>query len=119
MSDMSDILALGLAVFVDINGDALGYRVGTSGSFTALPGFTINHDRIGEPQYDDDDRVMAQRETATVKGPLAPVLVKGYQVQDSGGSTWAIESVKSDQQQVCTLWREVVAEHGPDRKDNA
>ncbi len=120
MSDMSDILAAGLAVLAEIEGHSLDYRTTEAGAWVALSGFCLNEQRVGEPQYDSDDQVTEQKRIATLKGPVSPAIAKDYQIRDNTtGRTWAVESVSFSQQQVCILWRTEVGAHGPDLKDQS
>lgn len=120
MSDMSDILAAGLAALAEIEGHSLDYRTTDVGAWTALTGFVLEEQRVGEPQYDSDDHVTEQKRIATLKGPTSPAIAKDHQVRDNTtGRIWAVESVSFSQQQVCLLWRTEVGTHGPDRGDQA
>ncbi len=120
MSDMSDILAMGLQVLTDVTGGDLEYRTTEAGNWADLPGFTLEEQRVGEPQYDEDDHVVGQRRIATLKGPRTPALVKDYEVRDNvTGRIWAVEAESNSQQGVYTLWRTEVGTHGPDRGGEA
>jgi hypothetical protein len=120
MSDLDDILAFGLSVLADHKGEDLSWRAGESGDFTALTGFCLEVDRVGEPIYDEDDHATVQKRTATLHGPLTPALSQGGQVRDGkGGKDWSIESVKLGNKQVCLLWRHEVLGTGPDRGGQA
>lgn len=120
MSDMDDMLALGLSTLATTKGEDLSWRAGESGGFTALTGFCLEVDRVGEPVFDEDDKATVQKRTATLHGPLTPVLSQGGQVRDGkGGLDWTIESVKLGNKQVCLLWRHEVLATGPDRGGQA
>jgi hypothetical protein len=120
MSIMSDILASGLAALAEIEGHNLDYRTTENGSWVALSGFCISEQRVAEPQYDADDHVTEQKRLATLKGPVSPTIVKGYEIRDNTtGRTWAVESVSFSAQQVVILWRTEVGAHGADRGDQA
>jgi hypothetical protein len=117
MSSMSDILAAGLSVLSTVKGESVGYRTGTTGSFTALPGWTITQDRTQPEFHDADGGADVVRRTATLKGPLSPALAKGYQIEDGTTSlVWAVQGVTFDQQQICLLELVVVDQFAPDRK---
>lgn len=120
MSMMSDILAQGLSVLATFKGLNLDYRTSEVGAWTALTGFDLIEQRVPEPQYDADDHVVEQKRLATLKGPVSPAILKGYEIRDNTtGRTWAVESVSFSQQQVVILWRTEVGEHGADRGDQA
>jgi hypothetical protein len=120
MSDMDDILALGLEVLADHKGEALSYRAGESGDFTALVGFCLEVDQVPEPQYDEDDKVTVVKWSGRMHGPLTPVLATGMQIRDGkSGKDWAIESARLGNKQVCMLWRHEVVATGPDLKDQS
>jgi hypothetical protein len=120
MSIMDDILAAGLSSLATIKGEDLSWRAGESGSWTDLTGFCLEVDRVGEPVYDEDDKVTLIKRTATLHGPLTPVLSQGGQVRDGkGGLDWSIESTELGNKQVCLLWRHEVLATGPDRGGQA
>lgn len=120
MSDMSDILSVGLAVLAEFNGDSLDYRTTEAGAWVALSGFAINEQRVSEPQYDSDDQVTEQKRIATLKGPATPAIAKNHQIRDNTtGRIWAVESVSFSQQQAIILWRTETGAHGPDLKDQS
>lgn len=116
MSSMSDILANGLAALATAKGESVGYRTGTSGSFTALTGFVLIQQRVPEPSFSDRDEQEQQIFNAVLKGPLSPAMAIGYQIQDTvTGYVWAVRSIKNDVQQVCTLERTEATSFTPDR----
>lgn len=120
MSDMSDILAMGLSALAAVTGANLEYRTTSAGAWVALSGFVLEEQRVGEPQYDEDDHIVGQRRIASLKGPRTPALVKDYEVRDNvTGRTWAVESESNSQQGVYTLWRTEVGAHGPNRGGHA
>jgi hypothetical protein len=117
MSTMSEIFATGLAQLATVKGESVGYRVGTSGSYTTLTGFVLNIDRLPAPAMDPDHQSQETLITATLKGPVTPLLVRGYQVKDNvSGITFAVESVKIDTQQVVILNSINTQQFAPDRK---
>ena len=106
MSIISDALTKGLAALATAKGETVGYRVATSGAFTALNGFVLIQQRVPEPTFSDSDEQEQQTFSATLKGPASPAMVVGYQIQDTiTGYVWAVRSIKNDVQQVCTLAR--------------
>lgn len=120
MGDLDDQLAYGLSCLASTKVEALSYRAGESGDFTALTGFCLEAERVGEPQYDEDGKAYIQKFTATLHGPLTPVLSEDGQIRDAkGGKDWAIESVRRGNKQVLLLWRHEVLATGPDRGSKA
>ncbi len=107
MSTMSDALAAGLAALASIKGDALTWCATQAGSYAALTGFVIHVDRVEPVRMDDNQHIEKLIETATVKGPLTPVLARGYYIKDTLNSNlvWYVEAVKVDQQQVARCRR--------------
>ncbi len=102
MSTMSDALAAGLAALATIKGDALTWCATYGGTYAALTGFVIHVDRVEAVRMNDERHIEEQEETATVKGPLTPLMVVGYFIKDTLNSNriWYIEGLKVDQQQV-------------------
>ena len=116
MSVISAILTKGLSALSTAKGESVGYRVGTSGGFTALPGFVLTAQRVPAPEYNQEEQAEKQKHTASLKGPVAPLLVRGYQVEDTvTGFVWSVRSVKIDVQQVCVLERVEAITFTPDR----
>ena len=114
---MSDALAAGLAALASIKGDVLTYCATQNGTYTALTGFVIHVARV-EPIRDGGERHIEElQESATVKGPLTPVLARGAFIKDTlnGNTIWYIEAVKTDQQQVATCRRTTQLDATPDR----
>jgi hypothetical protein len=117
MSTASDILAAGLATLATVHGHSVSYRTGTSGSFTALPGFLLIQDRPQPHGFDGDREMETQTRGATLKGPLMPALADGYQVKDEiTGIIYACYDPKVEAQQIARLERVTVKEYGADRK---
>jgi len=120
VSDIGTILAAGLSSLSTLKGDSLGYRISTSGSFTALTGWCLHQARVDEPIFDESSNAEIQNRTAILKGPISPVMAKGYQIYDYVTSlTWAVESAKLDVQQVCSLKLQVTIKRTPDRQGAA
>ncbi len=117
MSTMSDALAAGLAALAAIKGDALTWCATYGGSYAALTGFVIHVDRVQPAIMNDSRHLEEQEETATVKGPLTPALVRGYFVKDTLNSNriWYVEAVKVDQQQIARCRRVNQLDATPDR----
>ena len=115
MSTMSDILASGLSVLATVRSESLSYCATVGGTYTALTGWVLTIDRIPAPVFNDQAQAGEVAQTATLKGPLSPALQRGWFITDGNGDKWAIEGVKTEQQQVCTLARTKVTKRGPDR----
>lgn len=116
MSVISDMLARGLSVLATAKSESVAYRPGISGGFTALTGFVLIQQRVAAPIFDDAQEQEEQRLSATLKGPLSPVLFRGYQIQDTvTGLIWAVQSNKTDVQQVCQLELVKVTQFTPNR----
>lgn len=123
MSVFSTLLTTALSVISTNKSEALSYATAAGQSFTSMTGFVIHQDRIAAPVYNENGRVIAQRMTGYVKGPVTPLMALGYQIKDSTPATpltWAVEGVKIEQQQIITIWREErVGVNSPDRGANA
>ncbi len=117
MSDMSTLLASAIASLATTKGDSLTYCATLSGSYTALTGFIIHVDRVQPVTMNDSRHTEEQEETATVKGPSTPALVRGYFVKDvtNGNKVWYVEAVKFDQQQIARCRRVNQLDATPDR----
>lgn len=116
MSTIGDNCTRAHAILATAKGESLQYATALTGSLATLTGFVLHQDRIGEPVYNDRDIAEAQQFTATLKGPVTPVLAIGYKVKDLvTGFEWAVESSKIDTQQVCRLMRRIDIVHGPNR----
>ncbi len=102
MSTISDALATALSTIGTAKGEALTYATTLAGSYTPLTGFVIHIDRVQPAIMNDSRHIEEQEETATVKGPLTPVLARNYFVKDTinGNKLWLVEAVKFDQQQI-------------------
>ncbi len=122
-TQLQSAMASALASLATFKGEALSYATAHGQSFTALTGFVIHPDRVAAPVYDEHGRVIAQKRSAYLKGPVSPLLAIGYEIKDSSPTTpvvWAVEGIKLDQQQIVTLSRqEVVGVYGPDRGASA
>ncbi len=117
MSMISRALANGLATIARAKGESVGYRTGTSGAYTALSGFVLQIDRLPPPTMDSDHDAQETLITATLKGPVTPVLAQGYQVRDDvSGITFAVQSLKLDVQQICILHSIDTQRLAPDRQ---
>jgi len=117
MSVFSIALAAAHAALATAKGESIGYRVGTSGAFTTLAGFILIQDRVPAFSQDGDHHDEVQVRSGTLKGPVTPAMVKGYQIQDTiTGYVWSVQAVKIDSQQVCLLELTQVGTLGPDRK---
>jgi hypothetical protein len=117
MSVISDALTRGLSFLATAKGESVSYRLGTSGSFTALVGFVLTLDRVQGQEYDDNVDAYVMKRTGILKGPVTPQLGKGYQIKDNiTGLTYAVEDVKIDVQQVCPVMLIDTTTLGPDRK---
>jgi hypothetical protein len=123
VSVISSALASALSAIATAKGEVLSYATAHGQSFTALTGFVIHQDRVGEPTHDDQGRVVSQVRRAVLKGPVSPLMAKGYEIKDSKPTTpivWAVEGVKIEEQQIVTLMREErVGPYGPDRGASA
>lgn len=123
MSIVSNAMTTAHSLLSTYKGCSLAYATVAGGSFTALTGFDIIQERVSAPIYDENNRVVAQRRTAYLKGPVSPLMALGYQIKDSAPATpvtWAVEGVKIEAQQIVTLWREErVGNYGPDRGASA
>lgn len=123
MSLMSNALTTALSTISDAKAESLSYATTVNGSYTALDGFVIHQDRIPAPVYDDLGNVVKQRFTGYLKGPVTPLMVRGYFIKDSKPATaltWAVEGIKIEEQQIVTIWREERAGvAGPDRGASA
>jgi hypothetical protein len=116
MSTISTALATALSALATAKGESLTYATTIGGSHSVLTGFVLHQDRIAEPSYDEHDRADSQKMTAILKGPASPAMAIGYEIIDTVTTWhWAVESVKSDVQQVCRLMRRVPITHGPNR----
>lgn len=115
MSAMSDILATGLSTLSSTRSESLSYSSTLAGSYTALTGWVLIIDRLPAPVFDDQAQSGEVAQTATLKGPLSPALQRGWFITDGNGQKWAIEGVKTEQQQICTLMRTKVTTRAPDR----
>lgn len=115
MSGMSDILASGLSLLSSVRSESLSYATTLAGSYTALTGWVLTIDRLPAPVFSDQAQVGEVVQTATLKGPVTPALARGYFITDGNGQIWAVEGVKTEQQQVCTLMRTKVTTRAPDR----
>ena len=119
MSTMSDILATGLATLSTLRSDTVSYSTTKGGSYTALTGWVLIIDRIPPPVFNDQTQAGESQQTATLKGPLTPALLRGYFILDGNGDYWSVEGVKTEQQQICALMRTKVTKRGPDRAGTA
>lgn len=115
MSTMSDILASGLSLLSSVRSDAPSYSATYGGSYTALTGFVLIIDRLPAPAFNEQSQAGEIAQTATLKGPLSPVISRGQFVKDGNNDIWSVEGVKTEQQQICTLMRAKVTKRGPDR----
>jgi len=112
---MSTILASGLASLSTDRGESLSYCATLAGSYTALTGWVLTIDRVQGPVFADQGQGGEVAQTATLKGPVTPAMVRGYFITDGNSQKWAVEGVKTEQQQVCTLSRTKVTIRAPDR----
>lgn len=112
---MSDILAAGLSALATVRGDTLSYCATLGGSYTALTGWVLIIDRLPAPAFNEQSQSGEIAQTATLKGPLSPALQRGWFITDGNSQKWAIEGVKTEQQQICTLMRTKVTTKSPDR----
>lgn len=119
MSTMSDILASGLSALSSARSESLSYCATLAGSYTALTGWVLTIDRLPSPLFEGKSQADEVAQTATLKGPLTPVMARGYFITDGNSQKWSIEGVKTEQQQICTLMRTKVTKRGPDRGDAA
>lgn len=123
MSVLSEGLASALSAIANASGASLEYATSSGGAFTALVGFVIHQDLVGDPTYDSSDRVVAQARRGFLKGPLTPALALGYRIKDltqTPNITWAVEGVMFEGQQIAALSRqERVGVAGPDRGASA
>lgn len=115
MSTMSDILASGLSLLSSVRSDAPSYSATFAGTYTPLTGFVLIIDRLPAPAFNEERQAGEIAQTATLKGPLTPALSRGQFVKDGNNDIWAVEGVKAEQQQICTLMRTKVTKRGPDR----
>jgi hypothetical protein len=70
---------------------AVYYRVGTSGTFLALPGAILNTDPPVSVSYDEDEGGETQMHTGTLLCRLtSTVLSIGDQVRDHQNQVWAV-----------------------------
>ena len=115
MSTMSDILAAGLTVLSGTRSESLTYCATLAGTYAALTGWVLTIDRLPAPVFDGQSQVGEIAQTATLKGPLTPVLARGNFITDGNGQKWSVEGVKTEQQQICTLMRTKVTTRAPDR----
>lgn len=116
MTTISDAIAAALTSLATAKGESLGYRTGTSGSFTTLTGWVLHRDNFPQAAFDEKQSAERYEQTGTLTGPSgSPAMVAGYQVQDGNSAAWVVESVMVDQQQVCLLRRIVTRQLGPDR----
>jgi len=84
---------------------------------TALTGFVLNIDRLPGASEDVDHQRESMVISARLKGPVTPLMVKGYYVKDNiSGTVFAVQSVKLDVQQSCLLESIKVTNLTPDRK---
>ncbi len=113
-------MASALSAISSFDGVTLGYRTGTSGAFTTLTGFVLHKDRLPQSQFDDRGELESTLQTATLKGPLSPSLVKGYQIQVDSSATdiWSVENVMVKGQQIALLHRRPIHTLAPDRGQN-
>lgn len=112
---MSDILASGLSMLATVRSESLSYCSTVGGTYTALTGWVLLIDRLPAPVFNDENQAGEVQQTATLKGPLSPALQRGWFIKDGNNEIWAVEGVKGEQQQVCTLMRTKVTKRGPDR----
>lgn len=120
MSAIGDAIAPGLAALSTLKGESLGYRTGTTGSFTALSGFCLHQARGEAPMFDETHASEVQKRLATLKGPVTPAMARGYQVKDLiTGIIYAVQFVKIDVQQVCALEEREPTKRTPDRHGSA
>jgi hypothetical protein len=115
---MSGILAAGLAQLATAKGESIGYHATSpTGPFGALTGFVLNIDRLPPLTQDPDHEQEIVLTTGHLKGPVTPLMVRGYYVKDNvSGTVFAVQSVKLDVQQSCLLESVQVATFTPDRK---
>ena len=123
MTLFSSAMTTALGIISTARGETLQYATSAGGSFTSLSGFTIHQERVPEPIFDDNGRVVSQIRRAVCKGPASPLLAIGYQIKDVNQTpdmTWAVEGVMVADQQIATLYRqERVGVAGPDRGASA
>lgn len=116
MSVVGDALAVGLVALSGAIGASLQYRTGTSGGFTALTGWVLIQNRVDPIMFDESRAAEEQQRTASLKGPVSPLMVQGYQVQDiTTGIIWAIQSAKLGPHQVCVLEYVSTTKRTPER----
>ncbi len=115
MTNMSDALTTALAAINTFKGETLTYRTTHAGSTSALTGFVLHRDRVAQPSLLSDRHAEAEVKEGTLKGPLTPAMVIGYEVVDGNSEAWAIESVMKDSQQICRVKRSRTTALAPDR----
>lgn len=117
MSTLQNLMAKALSSISTIRGESLGYRTGTSGSFTALTGYVLDWSDATNAEY--EERIGAERtpQQGTLSGPTSLVILVGYQIQDATGNVWSVKAANMDaQQQICTVEYVGLANYGPDRR---
>lgn len=115
MSSLSDAMSLALGAIADHKGESLAYRTTHVGSTTALSGWVLHRDRVPQPQFLTDRQAESEVKEGYLKGPLSPAMAIGYEVVDGNSEAWVIESVMSDQQQICRVKRSRTIALAPDR----
>ena len=115
MSLISAGLATALSALSIAKGDSLTYATTKGGSYSALTGWVLHVERLSAPIFGDQAQAGEVVQSATLKGPLTPVMARGYFVLDGNGLYWAVEGVKTEAQQICVLMRTKVTERAPNR----
>jgi hypothetical protein len=105
---LADLSSLGM-------GESLSYRVGTSGPWTALPGFYLQRDPPSIPDYDQEHQRESTTFTGMVHGLPAPVITLDVQIKGADGSVWAVESLMNDVDQIFRVRRIQAGDAQPSR----
>jgi hypothetical protein len=109
------MLAAGLSLLSDKRSESLSYATTVGGTYTTLTGWVLTIDRVPAPVFEEQTQAGEVQQTATAKGPLSPAIVRGYFIKDANNEKWAVEGVKTEQQQILTLSRIKVTKRAPDR----
>jgi hypothetical protein len=115
VSDLSTALTTALAAINTLKGETLLYRTTHAGSTSALTGFVLHRDRAPQPSFLTERSAEVEVKEGTCKGPLTPALAIGYEIVDGASAAWVVESVMTDNQQICRVKRVRTIALAPDR----
>lgn len=116
MSTASDLFAPALALLADTHGHSASYCATYGGTYVALPGFVLNEQRPTSHIQDDSHQIEVQVRTATLIGPMTPVLVDGYFIKNvNTGTIYSCRQPKLGPPQIANLEVAQPQQFGPDR----